>query len=44
MLATGHFADQVTHKWTVCELERKKWMTSVIEVKYKWLFSVPDEM
>ena len=41
---TGHFADQVTHKWKKCEWERNKWMTSVIGVKHKWLLSVPDEM
>ena len=41
---SGHYADQVTHKWKACELERNEWITSVIEVKYKWLLSVPDEM
>ena len=41
---TKHFDDQVTHKWKECEWERSKWMTSVIEVKNKWLWSVPNEM
>ena len=28
------------HKWKKCEWERNKWMTSVIGVKHKWLWSV----
>ena len=43
-LDTGHFADQVTHKWKKCERERNEWMTRVIGVKHKWLWSVPSEM
>ena len=27
-----------------CEWESSKWIASVIEVKYKWLLSFPDEM
>ena len=43
-ILTGHFADQVTHKWNACEWERNKWVTSIIEAKHKWPWSVPDEM
>ena len=41
---SGHYADQMPHKWKACELERNEWITSVIEVKYKWLLSDRDEM
>ena len=30
--------------WKKCEWERNKWTKSVIGVKHKWLWGVPDEM
>ena len=34
---SGRIADQMTHKWKMCDWQRNKWMTSVIKVKHKWL-------